>query len=267
MQDHTSVPNQVTQTLTRRLLLVAPLALPMLVTARRARAQNVTWLQYPGSAQDIGTGGGKVCVIGRNRSGDGYGIFRWNGRATGNVWDPFPGGGVNVAVDGSGNPWVTTASNSIYRWNGSAWDRLPGAARDIAAGGGKIFVVGNVPVPGGFSIHRWNGSGWDRLPGGAVRIAADDTGAPWLVNDQGKVYLWAGSRFEQVPGDARDIGAGGGEVYAIGTNAVLGGYGIYRWAGVGARPWQNIPGGAVRVAADGQGKPWVVNDGGNIYRG
>jgi hypothetical protein len=256
----------------RRSVLRAALALPMLALAGRAEAQGARWLQLPGAGNDIGAGGGKVCVIGTNRSGDGYGIYRWNGRTSGDAWDKLPGGGTNIAVDGKGNPWVTTDRDGIYRWNGAAWEQLPGAARDIGIGGGKVYVIGNNQAPGGFGIYRWNGSptgnAWDRVPGGAVRIAVDRNGSPWVVNDQGNIYLWANGRFEPVPGKANDIGCGGDEVYVVGYNSVPGGYGIYRYAGlVGGRPWESIPGGAVRIAADDKGKPWVVNDAGKIYRG
>ena len=72
-------------------------------------------------------------------------------------------------------------------------------------------------------------------------------------------YVW-----QQLPGAAKDIGVGAnGSVYVIGTGATSGGYGIYRWNGVG---WTQLPGGAVRVAVNPQGVPWVVNSLGNIFR-
>jgi hypothetical protein len=70
--------------------------------------------------------------------------------------------------------------------------------------------------------------------------------------------------WNQLPGLARDIGVGAnGAVWVIGTNAVSGGYGIYRWTGSN---WQNVPGGAVRIDVAPNGIPWVVNNAGNIYQ-
>jgi hypothetical protein len=70
--------------------------------------------------------------------------------------------------------------------------------------------------------------------------------------------------WNQLPGLARDIGVGAnGAVWVIGTNAVSGGYGIYRWTGSN---WQNVPGGAVRIDVAPNGTPWVVNNAGNIYQ-
>src|SRR5438045_4627753 len=49
----------------------------------------------------------------------------------------------------------------------------------------------------------------------------------------------------------------------IGTNKVPGGFGIYKLAG---KNWQNIPGGAVRIAVCPGDQAWVVNDHHNIFR-
>ena len=65
-------------------------------------------------------------------------------------------------------------------------------------------------------------------------------------------------------GAARDVGVGAdGSVWVIGTNAVGGGYGIYRRTN---NSWVNIPGGAERIAVDPQGHAWVVNSSNNIFR-
>lgn len=70
--------------------------------------------------------------------------------------------------------------------------------------------------------------------------------------------------WRQTDGLARDIGVGAnGAVWVIGTNPVPGGFGIYRWNG---QNWDSVPGGAVRIAVDRQGAPWVVNSSNVIYR-
>jgi len=74
----------------------------------------------------------------------------------------------------------------------------------------------------------------------------------------------SGSRWEQLPGAAKDIGiSADGSVWVIGTDPVGGGYGIYEWEGM---KWKKIDGGAVRIAVDPTGNPWVVNSGGVIYQ-
>ena len=65
-------------------------------------------------------------------------------------------------------------------------------------------------------------------------------------------------------GSAKDIDIGNdGSIWVIGTNPVAGGYGIYRWTDAG---WQGVDGGAVRIAVQPNGVPWVVNDSGYIFR-
>ena len=73
-----------------------------------------------------------------------------------------------------------------------------------------------------------------------------------------------GSSWEQLPETAKDIGIGAnGSVWIIGTNPVIGGYGIYRWDG---ENWKGIDGGAEQISVDRNGIPWVVNSSNYIYR-
>jgi hypothetical protein len=147
----------------------------------------------------------------------------------------------------------------------TSFHQLPGSARDVGAGaGGSLWVIGTNKVNGGNGIYRWTGSDWTPVDGGAVRIAVDRSGNPWVVNNAGNIYRWVNGAFQQLPGSAKDIGTGAdGSVFVVGTNPVFGGYGIYRWAG---SDWTRVDGGAVRIAVDRSGNPWVVNDAGNIYR-
>jgi hypothetical protein len=59
------------------------------------------------------------------------------------------------------------------------------------------------------------------------------------------------------PGSASLISVGAnGSVYAVGSNSVPGGHGLWRWNGSG---WNPFPGGAIRVAVDPSGNPWIIN--------
>jgi hypothetical protein len=69
--------------------------------------------------------------------------------------------------------------------------------------------------------------------------------------------------FRPVRGAGTDIGAGAnGSVWVVGTNPVVGGYGIYRWTGGG---WASVGGGATKIAVDPHGNPWVLNSSHRIY--
>jgi hypothetical protein len=89
--------------------------------------------------------------------------------------------------------------------------------------------------------------------------SAGGTSAP----SPGDVYTFVAPFFTLRPGLGVDVGVGSnGSVWVVGTNPVPGGYGIYRWTGSG---WSSVPGGALRIAVDPSGNPWVVNSVGQIY--
>ncbi len=68
----------------------------------------------------------------------------------------------------------------------------------------------------------------------------------------------------KLPGTARDIDAKNGVVYVIGSNAVPGGYGLWKLVNAG---WVQIPpGGGVRVAVEPAGTPWVIDTSGVVKR-
>ena len=77
------------------------------------RYDGTQWSRYADgdftTALDIGAGAdGSIWVAGTDSQSVG-GVWRWNGTG----WDRFRGGGTNVAVDGSGSPWVVTSTGSL----------------------------------------------------------------------------------------------------------------------------------------------------------
>jgi hypothetical protein len=65
------------------------------------------------------------------------------------------------------------------------------------------------------------------------------------------------------PGSATHVAVGAnGSVWTVGTNPVRGGFGLSRWTGT---TWTSVPGGAVAIAVDQAGNPWVVNSLHRIY--
>jgi hypothetical protein len=102
------------------------------------------------------------------------------------------------------------------------------------------------------------------MPGGAVRVAVADDGNAWVINAAGNIYQWNGAAWLQRPGAATDIGAGGGETWVIGTNAVGGGnYGIYQYVN---NSWLPVAGGGVRIAVNSHDSAWVLSAAGGIYK-
>ena len=73
----------------------------------------------------------------------------------------------------------------------------------------------------------------------------------------------AASNLALQPGSGTDVGVGAnGSVWLVGANPVAGGFGIWHWTG---SAWAADPGGAVRVAVDPGGNPWLVNSLHAIY--
>lgn len=178
-----------------------------------------TFEKLPGQANDIAVGGGKVWVIGNDRVGSGsdYGIYAWNGKG----WDKAPGGGVRIAVDDKGLPWIVNSNKDIYQFtSANNFIKQPGKANDIGIGGGKVWVIGNDPVGTGvdYGIYKWNGTGWDKAPGGGTMIAVDEHGFPWVTNSIKDIYQFTSDNsFVKHQGQANDIGIGGGKICLIGN--------------------------------------------------
>ena len=120
------------------------------------------WVRMPGAAYDIGVGAnGKAWVIGTNKEGGGYGIYRWDGK-----WTKIAGSAVRIAVDPRGNAWVVNKLNKIYRYDGRKWIQTNGLAKDIGIGAsGHVWVVGTNKVGGGYGVWRRDRQHLESRPG------------------------------------------------------------------------------------------------------
>ncbi|HSG40809.1 MAG TPA: hypothetical protein VLE27_14310, partial [Thermoanaerobaculia bacterium] len=183
---------------------------------------------------------------------------------------PSLGANSSIAADEQGRPWVTDEAKRTFRLSGVVWEALPGENTDIGLGGDTAWGIGAQPSDvGGCSLYQWDESGrtWHRDPVAyGVRIAVDNGGVPWHINAQNGIYRGIASSVRNVAGAGRDIGAGGGAVWLIGTNAGAGGFGIWVWDEEGSRWLQDATGAGTRIAVDSSGLPWVVNSHGSIFR-
>lgn len=250
-----------------------------------ANAAYGVWRQLPGEAFDIGVNGtGNVWITGTND-----GIYKWDEAAW--SWIRANGSAYRVTVDSSNVPWVVNANGEIFRrtstspTNGS-WSKLPGCATDIGAGGGQVWIVGCNGTP--YRYVASLGSPWQAVSGGASSIDVDRLGRPWIRNSSGNIYRRSGSSWELLPGGANDIGVGSERVgplggidrfypWIVGLSAVGGGYNIATFSEQAAsgsggsvvlarKGWVGVPGGARRIAVGSNGRPWIVNSSGKIYR-
>jgi hypothetical protein len=241
-----------------------------------------TWAQISGiAARDIAFGPDDVPWVVASTGTNGI-VHKYTGGRW--VGDYQNGAGVRIAVDANSRPWVVTSANNVYRQNSSgSWSQISGAkATDIGAGGGAIWIIGDQSQGNGnYNILQWNGSSFVATTGAAKRIAVDKTGKPWVVTGSGNVFRRSGSSWSSVPGlSATDIGAGSdGSVWATGTAAVPGGYGIYVWSEQTAlydsdgnvivsnpQRWVQVSGGGVNIAVTSAGRPWVTNSSSQVFQ-
>lgn len=227
------------------------------VQPRPAAAAANTWRQMPGSANEIGMGGGTLWIVGTNPVPGGFGIYRWNG----NAWTQVPGGAVRIDVDSKGYAWIVSDKDEIFRFNGNGWSRLPGLGKEIGVGAnGAVWLLGSKAVAGGYEIYRWNGNGWNLVQGGAVRLDVDPQGNAWSISDNGEIYRYTGSGWVRMPGQARDIGIGAdGSVFIAAADGQ-----VLKWNG---NAWNPHHGTLDALTVSDQGVPFGVTTSKQIWMG
>ena len=217
-----------------------------------------SWRQLPGTASDIGMGGGTLWMIGSGAATGDQSVYRWDGKA----WIDMKGKAVRLDVTPEGYAWVVNDKGEIWRHDGRAWNRVPGIAKDIGIGAnGAVWVIGAGATAGGFEIFRWNNGNWQKMPGGGTRIDVDPQGNAWVVSDGGDVFRYTGSNWAGVPGvKARDIGIGGdGSIFVVGQDGS-----VHKWNG---NAWVRRDGKLAEITVDAQGIPFGSGDNKQIWMG
>lgn len=147
-------------------IAVAPDGVTWVIDAKEKGIQryvNNDWQRLPGTANDIAIGGdGKVFIIGTNPRTGGYGIFKWD-ETSYNWIQTSRGAGIKIAVDKTGNPWVITSGNDVFKTadGGRSWTIIPNLkAREICIKEyymnrtwcDQKMVVTTTPQNNGFSV-------------------------------------------------------------------------------------------------------------------
>jgi hypothetical protein len=161
---------------------VGPDGIPWIVNNSHSiyRRQHGAWQRVGGNARDIGIGAdGSVWVT------SGGGTYLYD---KGN-WVGVRGSGVRIDVDPNGIPWVLDHTNDIHQLIAGRWVQRRGAARDIGIGGdGSVWIVGTSEDDGGHRIYRWSGTAWNRVSGSSRQISVGPDGYPWTANSGGDIY-------------------------------------------------------------------------------
>lgn len=148
------------------------------------RHDGAKWVPVAGiTASDIGVGAeGSVWAVGSQPfDAGGFGIYRY----TGTSWTQMPGAAVRIDVDPKGAAWVVNKLGEVFRWGGNAWVAVLGVkARDVGIGAdGSVFVLGMDD-----RVYRWSGSAWVAREGSARNITVNAAGVPYAVTDAGEIY-------------------------------------------------------------------------------
>ncbi|MEM6633671.1 MAG: discoidin domain-containing protein, partial [Bacteroidota bacterium] len=207
-----------------------------------------------GAGLDIGSGGGVTYAIGNNNY-----VYKWDECTK--SWEVFSTTPLasRIDVDVDGNPWIIATDQKIYRWNGTAFQQLPGAAVEIGISGNTVFVANAAG-----NLYQFNGSSWNGLsrPDFVSRVDVRN-GQPWVITQTSEVYQYAGSNWLK-KGDfqAKDISISDkdssifvlsqlGEVYTYTGNGV--------YTRIGASNGENL-------TVGNEGNIWVLQSDRTILR-
>jgi len=175
----------------------------------------------------------------------------------------------------------------------SHWEKLTGTASQISAKHSELWHIGKLPFK---TIWRWDGSDWQHIPGQADSLSATKDGWAWktlgkkisrwnpykktwesikgeleFVNAYSKddaigvirkeIWLWQGNNWQQLPADDARFAAIGDEDerwYVANDDK------IYRWNHK-KNHWDNISGVAYHIDVDGPNRVVHTNWDGGIY--
>lgn len=133
------------------------------------------------SVQPNGAGGNKIYTSEPCPSLDNSRIV------SGRCWKPVDGAAQKVALGDSA--WVVSRDGGIFRRDGDHWQQLDGCARDIAANGSHLYVVGcDSGEGGGNKIYRRVGDKWSYIYQTGKTLAVDVAGNLWIVKATGEIW-------------------------------------------------------------------------------
>ncbi|MGC4093161.1 MAG: matrixin family metalloprotease [Polyangiaceae bacterium] len=154
----------------------------------------------------------------------------------------------------------------------SPWQTLSGTAIELAAGpDGIVYKLGETSVTGGRQMARWSeaSQSWSVVSNsiGATQIALGYDDDLWFAKTDGTVWRWTTEDLTQQvtpPSGMADLGIASGVPWALtGTTTSGCGKKTYKLSG---SSWTNMGGCGVEIAVPADGRPWVLDQNGNIKR-
>ncbi|MBS0558895.1 MAG: hypothetical protein JSR21_02465 [Proteobacteria bacterium] len=224
----------------------------------------VQWRLLPWSAaRDLAAGGdGSLWALGALAGPGGHPLYRW----TGLFWAPAWAGGLAVAADADGRPWLVDAFGTLLRFTGTDWRPERGQVAQIAVGAsGALWGLARAAGPhGGAVLHRASpDADWTEAGAQAERIALAPDGTPWIVTPAGEALRREGEAWTRQARNVRDIAIGPrGEAWVASRR----GGRIYRRM-PGEAAWRRAEGVAHRLAATPDGAVWAITPLGHVAVG
>jgi len=121
--------------------------------------------------------------------------------------------------DGGSGIWKMTVADRYASSRDAKWKKMPGAAKQIIAGGTKTFVIGTDD-----RLYEWSYSNKSWVNAGRIVKSAsvDLNNAIWTVEGT-TIYRFDGS-WKKMPGAAKQVSSGGTKTFVVGTDDQL-----YEW--------------------------------------
>jgi len=145
-------------------------------------------------------------------------VLRWDGYEW--TWN-IPTGMKQVAVRDRDTIYALDNDGTLYRWNGSRWDKKRCCVSQISVGSdGELWGTNSADS---LRVLRWDGSNWtSNIPPGMTLVTIGDTNNIWAVDASDQVFRWDGSAWKHVQGSLRSISAGrGGSVWGLDSQGVI----------------------------------------------
>ena len=169
---------------------------PLQHCAPSGPAPQVQWTAQSGAATDIAVGAnGDVWVIGTDRSGNDYGIYKAvfaPGTRNVSSWQKVDGGAVRIAVGPDGSPWVVNSNGNVFYRSNGAWAPLAiNGVKDVSIGSDGtpyLTVSGGVIrlMPSGMNPSAPGATAWIPVPFSgltATNVAAGAAGTVYITRD------------------------------------------------------------------------------------
>lgn len=228
--------------------------------------------RFPVEAVDIGASVNNVVFV---IASSGRLVLLDPGRGVVEVPDA-PGDLARVSVDDRDLPWVVDRSGRVFRLLGGRWVALDQRARELAAGNGGVWLIGQDDAVIGLD----HAGALREAAGRAAAIASAPGGKPWVATADGHIYAREPNsapgrgiprvereqvftrllNWKRVRGHARQIAISPkGAVLALGPAGE-----VWHWRG--RDDWGRLPGSFDRVALDVDNVPWGIAADGAVMR-